>query len=168
MNLVWVSLYQDLTLGYNFKLFDKNKAIIQFVPKVSKIGELTNWVKRPQIGAKGLIYVKCNEDGTFKSSVDKFFDQKCLSKWANNCKAEKGDLLLVLSGNKSSTQKRMNELRLRLGKDLGFYKEGDYQPVWVIDFPLFEKRRIWKISSYASPFTSPGDKTAPEKVRVCL
>ena len=116
--------------------------------------------------------MKCNEDGTFKSSVDKFFDQKCLSKWANNCQAEKGDLLLVLSGNKSSTQKQMNELRLRLGKDLGLYKEGDYQPVWVIDFPLFEKdEESGKCHSMHHPFTSPKKvditllSSAPEKVR---
>ena len=169
---------KDLTLGYNFKLFDEAKTVIAICAKGAstlsrkKIDELTNWVKRPQIGAKGLIYVKCNEDGTFKSSVDKFFDQKCLSKWANNCKAEKGDLLLVLSGNKSSTQKQMNELRLRLGKDLGLYKEGDYQPVWVIDFPLFEKdEESGKFHAMHHPFTSPKKEdvrllsSAPEKVR---
>ena len=169
---------KDLTLGYNFKLFDEAKTVIAICAKGAstlsrkKIDELTNWVKRPQIGAKGLIYVKCNEDGTFKSSVDKFFDQKCLSKWANNCKAEKGDLLLVLSGNKSSTQKQMNEVRLRLGKDLGLYKEGDYQPVWVIDFPLFEKdEESGKFHAMHHPFTSPKKEdvtllsSAPEKVR---
>ena len=96
-------------------------------------------MKRPQIGAKGLIYVKCNEDGSFKSSVDKFFGQDCLQSWAEKTNANNGDLLLLLCGKTSTTQKQMNELRLHLGKELNLYNKDVYKPVWVVDFPLLEK-----------------------------
>ena len=169
---------KDLTKGFNFKVFDDAQTVIAICAKGAsnftrkKIDELTNWVKRPQIGAKGLIYVKCNEDGSFKSSVDKFFNQTCLSKWADNCKAEKGDLLLVLSGKKSSTQKQMSELRLKLGKELELYKDDEYQPVWVVDFPLFElDEESGDFHAVHHPFTSPKNEdvellfSTPEKVR---
>ena len=88
-------------------------------------------MKRPQIGAKGLIYVKCNEDGSFKSSVDKFFDQKELSLWAEKCNASKGDLLLVLSGKTTEVQNQMNELRLKMGTDLGLCDPKTYKPMGI-------------------------------------
>ena len=169
---------KDLTEGFNFKVFDDAEAVIAITVKGAsnysrkQLDGLTNWLKRPQIGAKGLIYVKCNEDNSFKSSVDKFFNQDCLTNWANKCNASEGDLILILSGKTSSTQKQMNELRLKLGKDLGLYKENEYQPVWVVDFPLLEKdEETGHYHAMHHPFTSPKieDKSLlmenPEKVR---
>ena len=169
---------KELTEGFNFKVFDDAEAVIAITVKGAsnysrkQLDGLTNWLKRPQIGAKGLIYVKCNEDNSFKSSVDKFFNQNCLTNWANKCNAIKGDLILILSGKTSSTQKQMNELRLKLGKDLGLYKENEYQPVWVVDFPLLEKdEETGHYHAMHHPFTSPKieDKSLlmenPEKVR---
>lgn len=169
---------KELTDGFEFKVFDDSETIIGITVKGAaghsrkQIDQLTNWVKRPQIGAKGLIYVKYNDDGTFKSSVDKFFNQNTLAKWAEKCNAEKGDLILILSGDTTSTQKQMNELRLKLGKDLELYKDNDYQPVWVVDFPLLEKdEETGNFHAMHHPFTSPKTEdaellsTAPEKVR---
>ena len=169
---------KDLTEGFNFKVFDDAETVIAITVKGAsnysrkQLDGLTNWLKRPQIGAKGLIYVKCNEDNSFKSSVDKFFNQDCLTNWANKCNASEGDLILILSGKTSSTQKQMNELRLKLGKDLGLYKENEYQPVWVVDFPLLEKdEETGHYHAMHHPFTSPKieDKSLlmenPEMVR---
>ena len=169
---------KELTEGFNFKVFDDAEAVIAITVKGAsnysrkQLDGLTNWLKRPQIGAKGLIYVKCNEDNSFKSSVDKFFNQDCLTNWANKCNASEGDLILILSGKTSSTQKQMNELRLKLGKDLGLYKENEYQPVWVVDFPLLEKdEETGHYHAMHHPFTSPKIEDIsllmenPEKVR---
>jgi aspartyl-tRNA synthetase len=169
---------KDLTTGFNFKVFDDAETVIAITVKGAadysrkQLDSLTNWVKRPQIGAKGLIYVKCNEDDSFKSSADKFFNQDCLSKWSNHCNAVKGDLILILSGNINTTQKQMNELRLKLGKDRGLYKSNEYKPVWVVDFPLFEKdEETGNYHAMHHPFTSPKieDQSLlnknPEKVR---
>ena len=169
---------KELTEGFNFKVFDDAEAVIAITVKGAsnysrkQLDGLTNWLKRPQIGAKGLIYVKCNEDNSFKSSVDKFFNQNCLTNWANKCNAIEGDLILILSGKTSSTQKQMNELRLKLGKDLGLYKENEYQPVWVVDFPLLEKdEETGHYHAMHHPFTSPKIEDIsllmenPEKVR---
>ncbi len=169
---------KELTAGFNFKVFDDAETVIAITVKGAanysrkQLDSLTHWIKRPQIGAKGLIYVKCNEDKSFKSSVDKFFNQDCLSKWSNFCDAAKGDLILILSGELRSTQKQMNELRLKLGKDLNLYKENEYQPVWVVDFPLFEKDvETGKYHPMHHPFTSPKNEDQslltknPEKVR---
>ena len=169
---------KELTTGYGFKVFDDAENVICINAKGAadfsrkKIDALTNWVKRPQIGAKGLIYVKCNEDGTFKSSVDKFFDQDCLQSWAEKSNAKKGDLMLLLCGKTSSTQKQMNELRLQLGKELNLYEKDDYKPVWVVDFPLLEKdEESGELHAMHHPFTSPKQEDAhllneePEKVR---
>ena len=169
---------KELTEGFNFKVFDDAEAVIAITVKGAsnysrkQLDGLTNWLKRPQIGAKGLIYVKCNEDNSFKSSVDKFFNQDCLTNWANKCNASEGDLILILSGKTSSTQKQMNELRLKLGKDLGLHKENEYQPVWVVDFPLLEKdEETGHYHAMHHPFTSPKIEDIsllmenPEKVR---
>jgi len=169
---------KSLTSEAGFKVFDEAEEVIAITLKNcadysrKKLDTLTNWVKRPQIGAKGLIYVKCNEDGSFKSSVDKFFSSDYLSSWAKECNAENGDLILILSGNKSTTQKQMSELRLKLGKDLNLYKENDYQPIWVVDFPLLEKdEESGELHAMHHPFTSPKQEDAhlldkaPEKVR---
>ena len=173
-----LNYFKELTKGFEFKVFNDSETVIGICVKAAagysrkQIDELTNWVKRPQIGANGLIYVKCHDDGTFKSSVDKFFNQNALAKWAEKCNAEKGDLILILSGDTITTQKQMNELRLKLGKDLGLYKDNDYQPVWVVDFPLLEKdEETGNLHAMHHPFTSPKTEdaellaTTPEKVR---
>ncbi|MDP4965402.1 MAG: aspartate--tRNA ligase [Salibacteraceae bacterium] len=152
----------DVAKNQGFQLFDDSELIIginasgagEFTRK--QLDELTDFVKRPQIGAKGLIYCKVNEDGTFKSSVDKFFDQEKLAAWAVKCDAKPGDLILVLAGETNKTRKQMNELRLEMGNQLGLRKKGEYRPMWVLDFPLLE----WDEDSqrfYAMhhPFTSP-------------
>ena len=169
---------QDLAKGKGFNVFDSAESIIAINASGcadysrKKLDALTEWVKRPQIGAKGLIYVKCNEDGSFKSSVDKFFDQKELSLWAEKCNASKGDLLLVLSGKTNEVQNQMNELRLKMGTDLGLCDPKTYKPIWVVDFPLLEKdEETGNFHAMHHPFTSPKDEdlkllsSDPEKVR---
>ncbi len=137
-----------------------------------QLDQLANWVKRPQIGAKGLIYVKYNTDCSFKSSVDKFYSQDDLKKWSEKFNARPGDLLLVMSGNDSHTLKALGELRLKIGGQLNLRNNNEFKPLWVIDFPLLE----WDEESdryYAMhhPFTSPKPEdiplldSAPEKVR---
>jgi len=118
--------------------------------------ELTEWVKRPQIGMTGLLYIKCNKDGTFKSSVDKFFNQEKLKEIAGFCGAQAGDLILLLAGNETRTRKAMSELRLEIGQRLGLRNPDEYKPLWVIDFPLFEyaeEESRWVARHH--PFTSP-------------
>jgi aspartyl-tRNA synthetase len=121
-----------------------------------ELDELAEFVKKPQIGAKGLIHVKVSTDGTIKSSVDKFYRQDDLKKWAEKLNAKNGDLLLLLSGSKIPTLKALNELRLEMGTRLGLRKGGIYKPLWVIDFPLLEwdeeTRRFYAMHH---PFTSP-------------
>jgi len=152
----------DIAKDKGFNVFDSSESIIAINASGcsdysrKKLDALTDWVKRPQIGAKGLIYVKCNEDGTYKSSVDKFFDQKELGLWAEKCNAKQGDLLLVLSGKTNEVQNQMNELRLKMGSDLGLCDSADYKPVWVVDFPLLEKDEdTGTFHAMHHPFTSP-------------
>ena len=152
----------NIAKGKGFNVFDQAESIIAINAcgcsnySRKKLDALTDWIKRPQIGAKGLVYVKCNDDGSFKSSVDKFFDQKDLNDWADQCNAKKGDLLLVLSGSTNETQKQMNELRLKIGLDLDLRKPSEYKPVWVIDFPLLEKdEETGNFHAMHHPFTSP-------------
>ncbi|MCI5057325.1 MAG: aspartate--tRNA ligase, partial [Flavobacteriales bacterium] len=117
---------------------------------------LTDFVRKPQIGAKGLVYVKCNDDGTFKSSVDKFYDQEQLQLWAKSFDAKPGDLILVLAGDDASTRKALNELRLEMGTRLNLRDPNTFAPLWVIDFPLVEydaDSGRWHAMHH--PFTSP-------------
>ncbi len=100
--------------------------------------ELTDWVKRPQIGMTGLMFVKCNTDGSYKSSVDKFYDESRLKEWAQIAGAQAGDLILILAGEMERTRKAMSELRLEMGKRLGLRKPDVFRPLWVVDFPLLE------------------------------
>ncbi len=137
-----------------------------------QLDELTKFVQKPQIGAKGLIYVKVNEDGTFKSSVDKFYSAEDLTLWAEKTNANKGDLILVLAGDKSSTQKALCELRLEMGSRLGFRDKNKFVPLWVVDFPLLEwDEDTQRFYAMHHPFTSPHKEdfelltTAPGKVR---
>jgi len=117
---------------------------------------LTEFVKRPQIGAKGLVYVKYNEDGTFKSSVDKFFDASQLADWATNMNAKPGDLLLILAGEKSATLNALGELRLEMGERLGLLDKNKFSPLWIVDFPLLEwDEETKRYHAMHHPFTSP-------------
>jgi len=130
--------------GKNFNLFNEAELIIglcatgaaEYTRK--QLDELTEWVKRPQIGASGLIYVRYQNDGSLKSSVDKFYSEEDLKKWAEVCDAKKGDLILVLAGNKHEIRKAASELRLELGNRLGLRDKNKFSCLWVVDFPLIE------------------------------
>jgi aspartyl-tRNA synthetase len=152
----------SLTQGKGFVVFDSAESVLainiegaaEFTRK--QLDELTEWVKRPQIGAKGLVYMRYNSDGTFKSSVDKFYDSAELEKWAHNTGMKPGDLLLVLCGDLDKTRKQLNELRLHLGNQLGLRKADEFKPLWVVDFPLLEwdeDSKRWHAMHH--PFTSP-------------
>jgi aspartyl-tRNA synthetase len=137
-----------------------------------QLDELTEWVKRPQIGAKGLVYIKCNTDGSFKSSVDKFYTEEDLKAMANRAGAKPGDLLLLLSGDLAKTRKQLNELRLHLGTELGLRNPNEFKPLWVLDFPLLEwDEESGRYHAMHHPFTSPKPEdmhlihTDPGKVR---
>lgn len=137
-----------------------------------QLDELTEWVKRPQIGAKGLVYIKCNTDGTFKSSVDKFYSEDDLRAMAAKAGAQAGDLLLLLSGDLSKTRKQLNELRLHLASQLGLRDPNVFKPLWVMDFPLLEwDEENARYHAMHHPFTSPKPEdlhlidTEPGKVR---
>ena len=157
--------FQDLTSltqGKDFVVFDSAETVLainvsgaaEFTRK--QLDELTDWVKRPQIGAKGLVYMRYNTDGTFKSSVDKFYDSAELEKWAGQTNMKPGDLLLVLCGDMDKTRKQLNELRLHLGNLLGLRKSDEFKPLWVVDFPLLEwdeDSKRWHAMHH--PFTSP-------------
>jgi len=127
--------------------------------------ELTEWVKRPQIGMMGLVYIKCNADGTYKSSVDKFYPEEKLKAIANAAGAVAGDLVLILAGREERTRKATSELRLELGKKLGFRKDDEFKLLWVMDFPLFEYAEDdnrWVARHH--PFTSP----KPDEIEVMI
>jgi len=159
---------QDLTesvleiLG-KFPVFNNSESVLAVcIPSCSEytrkqLDELTEWVKRPQIGMSGLVYIKCNLDGTYKSSVDKFFDENGLKSIASGyCDAKPGDLVLILAGAETRTRKAASELRLEMGNRLGLRDNAVYKPLWVIDFPLFEydeEGSRWVARHH--PFTSP-------------
>ena len=137
-----------------------------------QLDELTDWVKRPQVGAKGLVYMRYNEDGTLKSSVDKFFNEAVLKTWAEKCKAKPGDLSLILSGETNKTRTQLSALRMEMATRLGLRKPEVFAPLWVVDFPLLE----WdedsnRFHAMHHPFTSPKPEdiklleTEPGKVR---
>ncbi len=137
-----------------------------------QLDELTEWVKRPQIGAKGLVYIKCNTDGSFKSSVDKFYSEADLKAMAEQANAKPGDLILLLSGELAKTRKQLNELRLYLGNQLGLRNPNEFKPLWVLDFPLLEwDEESGRYHAMHHPFTSPKPEdmhlidTEPGKVR---
>lgn len=148
--------------GNGFPVFDDAELVIGIAaPGCSEytrkqLDELTDWVKRPQIGMKGLVYIKVNTDGTLKSSVDKFFSEDKLRQIAAHCEAQAGDLILVLAGPKALTRKAMSELRLEMGQRLGLRDPNMFKPLWVTDFPLFdydpEENRF---VACHHPFTSP-------------
>ena len=153
---------KSLTTDKQFPVFDQAEAVLAIAaPNAAiftrkQLDELTEWIKRPQIGAKGLVYVRCEEDGNFKSSVDKFYDQEALSKWAAECKAQKGDLILVLCGELEKTQKQLGELRLEMGNKLELRDPKVFKPLWVLDFPLLEwDEDSARFFAMHHPFTSP-------------
>ena len=145
-----------------FNVFNSSELIVGIaVPNGNtftrkQIDNYTNWVRRPQIGAKGLVYVRCNDDGSFKSSVDKFYDQDDLGKWANKTNAKKGDLILILSGNKSEVRGQISALRLELAENLNLRNPQEFAPLWITDFPLLEwDEESQKYHAMHHPFTSP-------------
>lgn len=158
----------EVAKGKGFGIFDTAETIIAINAKGAanytrkQLDELTEFIKKPQIGAKGLIYCRVGEDGSLKSSVDKFYDQEALQLWANTCKAGKNDLILVLSGDLNTTRKQMNELRLEMGKQLGLRHPDNYKALWVTDFPLLEhddETNRWHAMHH--PFTSPKPEDIP-------
>ena len=168
----------ELVKGKGFAIFDDAESVIainaencaSFTRK--QLDELTDFVKRPQVGAKGLIYLRCNEDRTYKSSVDKFYSEDELKKWATKCNAKAGDLILVLSGETTTTQAQLSALRLHLGNQLGLRNPDIYAPLWVYDFPLLEwDEESNRFHAMHHPFTSPKIEdlhlleTNPGKVR---
>ena len=149
-------------VAHEFKVFNDAEAVLAIaVPGASEysrkqLDELTEWVKRPQIGMTGVVYIKCNTDGTYKSSVDKFFNEEQQKAIAAQCGAATGDLVLMLAGAETRTRKAMSELRLEMGNRLGLRDHDVYKPLWVIDFPLFEYDEDggrWVARHH--PFTSP-------------
>ncbi len=121
-----------------------------------EIDKLIDWVKRPQVGALGMVYVRCNEDGTFKSSVDKFYDQDDLAKWAEATGAKAGDLICVLSGAANKVRAQLSALRMEMGERLGLRKADEFAPLWVLDFPLLEwDEETARYHAMHHPFTSP-------------
>ena len=168
----------DIMKGKGFNVFDDAESVLAIcAPECSTysrkdIDLLTDFVRKPQIGSKGLVYVKLNEDGSIKSSIDKFYSVEDLKKLSSQCNAKKGDLILILAGEKSQNLNAMSELRLLMGKKLELIDNNIFKPVWIIDFPLF----IWdnetkRYHSVHHPFTSPvlDDlktlKNEPEKVK---
>jgi aspartyl-tRNA synthetase len=157
--------FQDMasvTQNQGFNVFDSAEAVFGIVvPGAAgftrkQLDGLTDWVKRPQIGARGLVYCKVNEDGTFKSSVDKFYDQDALAKWADHTGAKPGDLMLVLCGGLDATRKQLAELRLHMGSEMGLRDPFDFKPLWVVDFPLLEwDEETERYHAMHHPFTSP-------------
>ncbi|MBO9660975.1 MAG: aspartate--tRNA ligase, partial [Chitinophagaceae bacterium] len=146
----------------DFKVFDEAETVLAIaVPGCSEYSrkqtdELTDWVKRPQIGMKGLVFIKVNADGTYKSSAEKFYSEEKLKAIADAAGAQKGDLVLILAGNEERTRKAISELRLEMGKRLGLRKDNEYKLLWVLDFPLFEydeDGNRWVARHH--PFTSP-------------
>ncbi|WP_294080957.1 aspartate--tRNA ligase [Proteiniphilum sp. UBA5384] len=159
---------KDLTVGHEFGVFDSAEYVAAICAKGcasytrKQLDELTDFVKRPQIGAKGLIYLRYNDDGSLKSSVDKFYTEEDLKKWAERCDARPGDLILILGGETEKTQKQLCELRLEMGTRLGLRDKNNYKCLWVTDFPLLEKdEELNRFFAKHHPFTSPKPEDIP-------
>jgi aspartyl-tRNA synthetase len=154
--------------GKGFKVFDS----VQYIGGIvaggcadysrKQLDELTDFVKRPQVGAKGLVYVKYNQDGSFKSSVDKFFGPDDFVEWADAMNAKPGDLMLILAGDRMDTLEALGVLRLEMGKRLGLRDPEKFAPAWVVDFPLLEwNEEQGRYTAMHHPFTSPKDEDIP-------
>ena len=168
----------DVAQGKGFKVFDDAELVVGICAENcaeysrKKLDALTDFVRKPQIGAKGLVYIKNNSDGTFKSSVDKFFNQDDLKLFAEKFNAKPGDLILILSGEKNQTRKALCELRLEMGERLELKAQKKFSPLWVIDFPLLEwSEDNQRFQAMHHPFTSPKTEdielleSKPEEVR---
>jgi aspartyl-tRNA synthetase len=152
----------DIVKGKGFGIFDNAELVVGINAKGcasytrKQVDELTEWLKRPQIGVTGMIYCRYNEDGTLKSSVDKFYSEDELTNWAAAFNAEKGDLMLVLAGPADKVRKQLNELRLEMGNRLGLRDKNTFAPLWVVDFPLLEwDEESGRYHAMHHPFTSP-------------
>ncbi len=152
----------DLAKNKSFNVFDQQELIVGIaVPGAAaytrkQIDKLIDWVKRPQIGANGLVWVKCNEDGSYKSSVDKFYTQEDLAQWAKASGANAGDLILVMAGDTHKTRTQLSALRMELAEQLGLRKPEEFAPLWVVDFPLLEwDEETQRYHAMHHPFTAP-------------
>lgn len=152
----------DVVKGKGFGVFDNAELVVGINAKGcasytrKQLDEITEWLKRPQIDVKGMIYCRYNEDGTLKSSVDKFYSEDELTNWAAAFEAEHGDLMLVLAGNADKVRKQLNELRLEMGSRLGLRDKNKFAPLWVLDFPLLEwDEESKRYHAMHHPFTSP-------------
>lgn len=167
----------ELAKNKGFNVFDQQELIVGIaVPGAAEytrkqIDKLIDWVKRPQIGANGLVWVKCNQDGTFKSSVDKFYTPEDLASWAKAMGATAGDLLLVMAGPAHKTRPQLSALRMELAEQLGLRKADEFAPLWVVDFPLLEwDEETQRYHAMHHPFTAPKPEhinlldKAPDKV----
>ncbi len=172
-----ISDLSQTATGKGFKVFDSAEYVGAIVAdglagySRKQTDKLIDWVKRPQIGAKGLVFAKYNTDGTFKSSVDKFYSEEDLKLWAEKTGAKPGDLILVMSGNKNHTLKALGELRLEMAGRLELLDEDTFAPVWITDFPLFEiNEESGELHAVHHPFTAPKggqnefDENAPENI----
>jgi len=168
----------DLAKNKGFNVFDQQELVVGIaVPGAAsftrkEIDKLISWVKRPQVGANGLVWAKYNEDGTLKSSVDKFYSQDDLKTWAEATGAKAGDLILVMAGDAAKTRTQLSALRMYLGNELGLRKADEFAPLWVVDFPLLEwDEETERFHAMHHPFTSPKKEdfalleTEPGKVR---
>lgn len=152
----------DVAQNKGFQVFDTQELVVGIaVPGAAawsrkQLDYWVDWVKRPQVGAKGLVWVKCNEDSTFKSSVDSFFDADTLRQWAIASGAQAGDLLLVMAGNKQQTRSQLSALRMAIAEELGLRNPKEFAPLWVVDFPLFEEDPdTGTLHAMHHPFTAP-------------
>jgi len=159
---------KDLTTGKDFVVFDSAEYVGAICAKGAasytrkQLDALTNFVKRPQIGAKGLVYVRYEEDGSLKSSVDKFYTEEDLKKWADRCQAQPGDLILIICGETEKSQKQLSELRLEMGEQLGLRDKNTFNCLWIVDFPLLEKdEELGRFFAKHHPFTSPKEEDIP-------
>jgi aspartyl-tRNA synthetase len=152
----------EITQHKEFPIFNAAELVVGIaVPRAGEytrkeIDALIDWVKRPQVGASGMVYVKCNDDGTYKSSVDKFYDQNDLSQWAKATGAKAGDMIFVLSGPADKTRTQLSALRMELATRLGLRNPNEFAPLWVVDFPLLEfDEESGRYHAMHHPFTSP-------------
>ncbi|GGG31882.1 aspartate--tRNA ligase [Christiangramia forsetii] len=152
----------DIAKNKGFNVFDQQELVVGIaVPGAAsftrkEIDKLISWVKRPQVGANGLVWAKYNEDGTLKSSVDKFYSQDALKNWAEATGAKPGNLILVMAGDAAKTRTQLSALRMHLGNELGLRKADEFAPLWVVDFPLLEwDEETERFHAMHHPFTSP-------------
>ena len=152
----------EFTKHKDFAIFNNSELVVGIaIPGGNNysrkdIDKLIDWIKRPQIGASGMVYCKCNEDGTYKSSVDKFYNQEDLAKWAKATGAKIGDLICVLSGETNKVRAQLSALRMEIGERLGLRKNDEFAPLWVVDFPLLEwDEETNRFHAMHHPFTSP-------------